>query len=365
MAKSKGNTSWLNCLARELNVLQFHSAEWISKHISKVNLPRKPVWNDSPSGQSRDVRLQSDPSIERTGEHLEDPADQLLAGEGTDMEVSSLSSGGADELLDVSPVRRKVKPVNPSKPTLHEGRVNVNKRQNPVSHSAVAIRPCAGGKSFAEAVKSGTDPKFSNPVRVSTGPKTSTSGNRSRPLEKSHRTRPSDKSSSEDRYGKKPRLSDPRCPVFGWRGEATRKHALSCHLPGVFDLNLSGDDISKRRLNALKLCSRWLMGAHYELSDLVSYLESLHPQPSEEKPDAISDQAMRDFLHALGESNVPKEFTLKPLGNGVEALVHWRFLLCMVSMLEKEQQENFLRFYKLSEDEKSLLPTPPDGFDSH
>jgi hypothetical protein len=84
----------------------------------------------------------------------------------------------------------------------------------------------------------------------------------------------------------------------------------------------------------------------------------------EEEPDDLSAQAMRDFLYILKES-VPEILALKPRGNNVEILVHWKCLLFMVSMLEKEQQENLGQLFDMSEEDKSLLPQYPDGFDSH
>lgn len=73
-----------------------------------------------------------------------------------------------------------------------------------------------------------------------------------------------DHSASRGNGAKKPKLSleeparSKKCPVAGCTAEANRKHLMLCYVPGVFNLELSIEDITQRRLGTLKLCCRWL-----------------------------------------------------------------------------------------------------------
>ena len=62
-------------------------------------------------------------------------------------------------------------------------------------------------------------------------------------------------------------------------------------------------------------------------------------QRTVEVPNATTAQAMRDFMSVQGKP-VPEKLILKPRGNGVEVLVHWRFPLYVISVLGKVRQES-------------------------
>jgi hypothetical protein len=89
----------------------------------------------------------------------------------------------------------------------------------------------------------------------------------------------------------------------------------------------------------------------------------LSPVTREEEPDEDTEQVMVDLCKVLGEET-PESMTLRPRGNGVMVLVHWRFMLVLVSMLERHQQEDLHQLYDLSEEDKEQLQRLPEAFDS-
>ncbi|XP_053409131.1 putative deoxyribonuclease TATDN2 [Mercenaria mercenaria] len=60
-----------------------------------------------------------------------------------------------------------------------------------------------------------------------------------------------------------------------------------------------------------------------------------------------------------------RDVILRPEGNDVTALVHWRFLLSLMSMLERHQVEKLGHLFQLSQDDQQNLPKLPEAFDSH
>ena len=64
VAKKSGNRAWCSTAAKSAEALQFYSREWIEQHLSSVtHSPRTP--SVMPAGPSRDIRLDTDPFIER------------------------------------------------------------------------------------------------------------------------------------------------------------------------------------------------------------------------------------------------------------------------------------------------------------
>jgi TatD DNase family protein len=98
---------------------------------------------------------------------------------------------------------------------------------------------------------------------------------------------------------------------------------------------------------------------------LVTYLDSMEAT-RETIPvnDAVLCQAMAEFCSVL-RAPVPEDLSLKPSGNGITALLHWRALIVLMSTLEKHQEESLKQQFALSPEELLLLPQPPRAFDSH
>ena len=65
LAKQLNKPGYLRTLAGFLDSFQFGSREWISTHISHLTPAKQRSWDHKPTGRSQDVRLQSDPTLER------------------------------------------------------------------------------------------------------------------------------------------------------------------------------------------------------------------------------------------------------------------------------------------------------------
>ena len=61
----------------------------------------------------------------------------------------------------------------------------------------------------------------------------------------------------------------------------------------------------------------------------------------------------------------PDDLSLKQSGNANTVLLHWSFLVMLVSMLETNQQLSLRQQFELSAEEKDSLPQPQGGFDSY
>jgi hypothetical protein len=117
---------------------------------------------------------------------------------------------------------------------------------------------------------------------------------------------------------------------------------MEAHLPGVFWLCVSGESVTNRRIGALKLVVRWLLGFSSTLLNLVVYLESVGVPVSHETCSSDLQKAAHEFCEAL-RVPVPEDLTLKKRGNAVTVLLQWRCLLTLVSMLERHQFEIHVR----------------------
>ena len=84
VAKKRGNPAWCSTAAKSAEALQFHSREWIEQQLRSVTRsPRTP--SAMQAGPSRDIRLETDPSIEC---HVEDAAEEVM-----EVEVSPRGGG--------------------------------------------------------------------------------------------------------------------------------------------------------------------------------------------------------------------------------------------------------------------------------
>ena len=123
LAKEFKRKSWRREFARELDKLQFHSRSWISQNIHELPVAKKPGLSSEPCGVSKDIRLQSDPSLQVvradcSAKANRSPYSEALL-EGVDMEVDQET---VDEAHLQSPHRPRSdsKPVSPVKPMLKE-----------------------------------------------------------------------------------------------------------------------------------------------------------------------------------------------------------------------------------------------------
>jgi Tat protein secretion system quality control protein TatD with DNase activity len=132
----------------------------------------------------------------------------------------------------------------------------------------------------------------------------------------------------------------------------------------VFRLAVSGADIANRRIGALKLVMRWILGAQSTLQDLIRYVECAGVIPMAHTLSEQMTTAMGEMCTALG-IHTPTDLSIRRSGNHVTALLHWRVTLALVSLLEPHQVVSLREMFSLTEDEEKLLPRLPEGFDSH
>ena len=106
---------------------------------------------------------------------------------------------------------------------------------------------------------------------------------------------------------------------------------MSAHIPGVFHSEIKGEDVSFRRMGALKLITRWLLGTSRTLQDLLTYLDIMGLQTDPAAPNHNFKSAMTD-LCAVMKIPVPDELTLKSFGKKLTALLHWKAFVTLISM---------------------------------
>lgn len=82
-------------------------------------------------------------------------------------------------------------------------------------------------------------------------------------------------------------------------------HAMDVHLSEKFRLELSEKDITCRRICALKLVVRWLLGTSRTMVDLMRYAENAGATPS-----ACVTRAMTDMCPVLQQPS-QEDFTVK------------------------------------------------------
>ena len=320
----KNKTSWLAALAEDLDALQFHSRNWIRDNVCALPPQRRrPASSDPPTGTCRDVRLKDNPNLPCrqevvrrdsespsqnavVGRDIEPPPTRSIPAEvGGDLATSpdrESSEGDIPPEVEAKLLYSPTKPVSPVRPTV----------------------------------------RTPNKERV--------------------RRRPS---GSREPATKKPRLGkNTQCPVHSCTSDISRVHAFRRHLPGVFQLEVSGEDITTRRIGALKLASRWILGQRGTLSGLMAYLESTG---SVERADDLEPElviAMEELSGLLQEA-LPVRYVVENTGNHVAALLHWRVLLLLSSLLEAYQCDLWRKQFGLAEEELAQVPGLPVGFDSH
>ena len=94
--KKPCNRAWCATAAKSVEALQFHSKEWIEQHLSSVSRsPRTPF--AMPTGPSRDIRQDTDPSIER---HVKDAAEEVMEVEVSPEEEERLLSDDSPTIME-------------------------------------------------------------------------------------------------------------------------------------------------------------------------------------------------------------------------------------------------------------------------
>ena len=70
IAKEMGRKEWLKCVAKDALDFQFISRDWISRNVFSLGKEKRraPICQ-MPTGRSRDIRLLTDPNLERREEN--------------------------------------------------------------------------------------------------------------------------------------------------------------------------------------------------------------------------------------------------------------------------------------------------------
>ena len=67
VAHKRGDSAWRKSLAEKLKSVDFQTVDWLCSNVHPVS-QRKSSAPQAPPEQSRDVRLKTNPNIQRTGE---------------------------------------------------------------------------------------------------------------------------------------------------------------------------------------------------------------------------------------------------------------------------------------------------------
>lgn len=333
VAKGKRRSAWLKSLAKELDTIQFCSRSWISENVSPLPpLTVKEVNYEAAMGPCRDVRLPDNPSLKVVITDMGRAAADQVEDEGV---YSGLNLLGTDD-LDTESVPEAVEARLLGSPTKS-------------TEGSTSAKPVSPVKPNQRAARS------------------------DQPQRRKSNNPPSRETSRDSKVpAKKPRFQSPVnssrerafCPFQRCGAELSKAHMLSQHLPGVFHPAISGEDITCRRIGALKMVARWLLGQRGTLDGLMGYLDKTGHVQRPEQPDSQLCIAMEDLCQAL-QLEVPTDLNVYASRNPVTALLHWKVLATLVSLLEVHQVDTLRSMFSLEEEEKATLPSLPRAFDSH
>ena len=280
LAQAKKETNWLRRAAEIAYDVGFKTHEWICRNIFRIP-PRcsnpQSRWaaqiNATYTGApARDFRLEVDPScrdpscqrvvsdaaqVDRSPPLTQEEEDQLLAS-SPDV---SIHEPGAEE-LDSEPGPSAKRPSDRGTGESSQG---AKRRRRGHRHR--------GGRRAKRQAAPATEAV--QPRQEDRGSRSSLSGS-SHGGTASTGQSPPDRSSRSTRHveGEGRQLSirvstatstpgprnPSRCPVPSCNGEFSRAHLLEEHLPPVFYEELSGEDITNRRIGVLRFLSRILLG---------------------------------------------------------------------------------------------------------
>lgn len=176
----------------------------------------------------------------------------------------------------------------------------------------------------------------------------------------------------------KRREQQPPCPVSGCDvpNRYPKRHAFDCHVPNLFDEDLDVEDVTCRRLAALKLAAVWLLGMRATVYELTRYVDSMGLLSEDANREVTASQTTA--MRALCEEmciEPPEVFTLYPL-NSPASLFHWRAMLLIVAQLEPRHRESLFSQFQyfplevaaqpeVREVTEQPLSVFPDAYDSH
>ena len=155
-----------------------------------------------------------------------------------------------------------------------------------------------------------------------------------------------------------------------------KRHAFDCHVPNLFNEDLDVEDVTSRRLAALKLTAVWLLGMRATNFELTRYVDSMGLLSGDANREITASQSTA--MRALCEEmciEPPEVFTLFLL-NSPASLFHWRAMLLIVAQLEPRHRESLLSQFQYFPMEvaaqpevRSVTEQPlsvfPDAYDSH
>ena len=500
IAKEMGRKEWLKCVAKDALDFQFSSRDWISRNVFSLGKEKRraPICQ-MPTGRSRDIRLLTDPNLERREENaattytapavpisttsaslVEDDFPPLTASAtatalipsrqaGEDIpplnvsldasvpseeERALLSEGDPDqhsiqhhEFMEAQPSDKDGSPAMdylcPQRDLVREfepvvrplGRkyVPVPASRSPVRHQAseqsrpvTRRKPCSQetlefrrserrspyrrsvGAQQPERRQATSSPKRrqdqhrdsdkrrrldtyhprnravtveepSQPVIRSDG-KSKISPHEDQPAEgdKSQSGHKNQKQRRAAAKGLKKKSQQLPCPVSGCDvpNHYPKRHAFDCHVPNLFNEDLDVEDVTSRRLAALKLTAVWLLGMRATIFELTRYVDSMGLLSGDASREITASQSTS--MRALCEEmciEPPEVFTLFPL-NSPASLFHWRAMLLIVAQLEPRHRESLLSQFQYFPMEvaaqpevRSVTEQPlsvfPDAYDSH
>lgn len=354
LARRQRDNRWLDIAAREARAIGMWDREWIRSHLEhrpdrRDSTPRRPARQLSPeiTKEEEEALLQEDP---QDAIRLEEPP----------RDVAPL------DVLPPAPVTASSEPAARPKEGPRPSRASAKTSQS------------SSGASRGDRAPSTEERRLGKDVRRrghrDSGDRSGHSGPLKKPRVESRfetvsvpRTRgltvevPLLESSAPT-----PVFRGAQCPITDCSGDGSRKHAFECHLPPIFREEITGNDVTIRRLGALSLIAQWLLGSRSTLRTLANYFHLMDVTSQiDGRLSPLQQQGMTGVCLQLG-SDSPSHFDLSQSGNQEWILVHWAVLLHLLSRIQPVSRLQSLReIYPLTQEDEAMLPKPPLAFDSH
>ena len=151
------------------------------------------------------------------------------------------------------------------------------------------------------------------------------------------------------------------CPISGCGQAVSKNHAFDQHLPGILNTQKLTESVTTRRISALKLCGKWILG-YPEVEPLVQYVNALHAFHPKEITISKSTVDSAKAVCELQGYQIPPVFYYAPI-NSPGMLVHWKIALQVLSCLEEKNRTNLRDLFPAIEEVVS--EDCPEAFDSH
>ena len=187
---------------------------------------------------------------------------------------------------------------------------------------------------------------------------------------------------SQTRKGEETKISEQRSverrqscliPECNKANTYSRSHAFQHHVPNLFQEGGGElEEVTRRRVTALKLMTSWLLGNRAKLEDLVTYVNSTEQVPVDANREVSSRlrEEMEDMSRELMQQ-IPERFVICPM-NCLAALLHWRVLIVIIAKLEPRHRQCLMAQFHDSQppepnvhEVRSTEEETPEGFDSH